>query len=58
MPPVLKSLLDVSTDDITLNKSVSNAECCQKATDFDRSMKFVKEKISISNVQGKLSFWL
>ena len=34
MPPVLKSLLDVSTDDITLNKSVSNAECFQKATDF------------------------
>ena len=56
MPPLPKSLLDVSTDDITLNKSVSNAECCQKATDFDRSMKFVKEKISISNIHGKLSF--
>ena len=46
-------VLDISTDDITLNKSVSNAQCCQKATDLDRLMKSVKEKISISNRQEK-----
>ena len=40
---MIADILDVSTDDITLNKSVSNAECCQKATDFDSLMKYVKE---------------
>ena len=47
-------VLDISRDDITVNKSVSNAECCQKVTDFERLMKSVKEKISISNTQEKM----
>ena len=47
-------VLDISTDDITVNKSVNNAECCQKVTDFERLMKSVKEKISISNTQEKM----
>lgn len=51
---LLMYLLDISRDDITVNKSVSNAECCQKVTDFERLMKSVKEKISISNTQEKM----
>ena len=54
---MIADVLDVSTDDITLNKSVSNAECCQKATDFDKLMKSVKEKINISNRQEKTQIW-
>ena len=50
---IITDVLDISTDDITLNKSVSNVECCQNATDFDRLMESVKEKISISNRQEK-----
>ena len=50
---MITDVLDVSTDDMTLNKSVSNAECCQKATDFDRLTKSVKKEISISNRQEK-----
>ena len=46
---MIADVLDISTDDITPNKSVCHAECCQKATDFDRLMKSVKEKISISH---------
>ena len=41
---MITDVLDVSTDDMILNKSVSNAECCQKATDFDRLTKSVKKK--------------
>ena len=44
---MIADVSDISTDDITLNK------CCQKATDFDRLMKSVKEKISISHRLGK-----
>ena len=38
---MIADVQDGSTDDITLNKSVSNAVCCQKATDFDILVKFV-----------------
>ena len=31
---LIADVLDVSTEDITLNKSVNNAECCQKATNL------------------------
>ena len=31
---LIVDVLDVSADDITLNKSVNNAECCQKGTDL------------------------
>ena len=51
---MIADVLDVSTDDNTLNKSVNNAECCQKATDFDRLMESVKEKNSISSRQEKI----
>ena len=50
----IADVLDVSTDDITLNKSVNNAEYCQKATDFNRLMESVKEIISISSRQEKI----
>ena len=30
---MIADALDISTDDITLNKSLSNVECCQKATE-------------------------
>ena len=51
---MIADVLDVSTDDITLNKSVNNAECCQKATDFDKLMESVKEKIGISSRQENI----
>ena len=50
----IADVLDVSTDDITLNKSVNNAEYCQKATDFNRLMESVKEIFSISSRQEKI----
>ena len=50
---MIADVLDISTDDITLNKSVNSVECCQKAKDFDRLMESVEEKISISNRQEK-----
>ena len=51
---LIADVLDVSTDDITLNKSVNNAECCQKATHFDRLMESVKEKIGVSSRQENI----
>ena len=51
---LIADVLDTSTDDITLKKSVNNAECCQTATDCNRLMESVKEKISISNRQEKI----
>ena len=52
---LIADVLDVSADDITLNKSENNAECCQRATDFDRlNTTSVKEKISISSRQEKI----
>ena len=51
---MIADVLDVSTDDNTLNKSLNNAACCQKATDFDRLMESVKEKNSISSRQEKI----
>ena len=51
---MIADVLDVSTDDITLNKSVNTAECCQKATHFDRLMESVKEKIGISSRQENI----
>ena len=54
---MIADVLDVSTDDTKPNKSVSNEEYFWKATDFDRLMESVKEKISISNKQEKLCFW-
>ena len=51
---LIADVLDVSTDDITFNKSVNNAECCQKATDCDKLMESVKEKIGISSRQENI----
>ena len=51
---LIADVLDVSTDDITPYKSVNNAECCRKATGFDRLMESVKEKTSISIRQEKI----
>ena len=51
---MIADVLDISTDDITLNKSVNTAECFQKVTHFDRLMESVKEKIGISSRQENI----
>ena len=53
---MIADVLDVSTDNIKPNKSVGNEEYFWKATDFDRLMESVKEKISISNKQENYAF--
>ena len=51
---MIADVLNISTDDTTLNKSVNTAECCQKVTHFDRLMESVKEKIGISSRQENI----